>query len=325
MTARKVVDRRVADPFAIPADTEMLDRIVADVEAGGGSLAPNEHWTLGRDQIGSLEAMLDPLIGSIGMQPVDADAVACYEPFLRGIDHLGLCKNDLLAQGRSRGWLKSDLGTLMDLNLITAYLPTPLPERLRVVEVGGGYGRLAEGLLRLLPGGVHHLLIDAVPGSLMYAYLYLRRVFPRRRIGSFYAGDAYDPDFDCYVMPAWHSAGLLDGAFDLAVNIESMQEMSAEHIEYYLGLFDRVTSPEATIYISNARDYVYQGEWNFPAGWEVLFMHNTPRSWSRCHPTVVMRKGPADYRIERRVHEAAFATELPHWNPRLSMLLPGSA
>ena len=322
MTAHRVVERHLNNPFAIPADEAMLDRIMADVEVNGGALAPNDHWTLSRDQVLTLNDMLDPFIGCIGLQPVDANAITCYEPFLRGIDHLGLCKTDMLAQARSRGWVKSDLGTLMDLNLLTAYLPTPLRPRLKVVEVGGGYGRLAEGLMRLLPGGVHHLLIDAVPGSLMYAYLYLRRAFPRRRIGSFYAGDAYDPGFDCYVMPAWHSPELPDDAFDLAVNIESMQEMSAEHIEYYLGLFDRVTSPEATIYISNARDYVYDGPWNFPTGWEVLFMHNTPRSWSRSHPTIVMRKGPADYAVERRIHEAAFVAEMAHWNVRLNALVP---
>jgi putative sugar O-methyltransferase len=322
MSANRVVERKIANPFGIPADESMLDRIISDSQENGGSLVANDHWTLGRDQVQSLTDMLDPLIGCVGMQPVDANAIACYEAFLRGIDHLKLCKGDLLAQGRSRGWVKSDLGTLMDLNLITAYLPDPLPAKLSIVEVGGGYGRLAEAMLRLAPGAVHHLLIDAVPGSLMYAYLYLRRLFPRRRIGSFYAGDAYDPDFDCYIMPAWHSPNLADGAFDLAVNIESMQEMDGHHIDYYLALFDRVTVPDGTIYISNARDYVYQGPWNFPERWEVLFMHNTPRSWSRVHPTIVMRKGAADYGRERMVQESAFAAEAAHWNPGLASLRP---
>lgn len=322
MTSRRVVDRRIPNPFAIPADEAMLDRILADAEENGGDLVPNPHWTLSREQVRSLGAMLDPLIGPIGMQPVDANAVACYEPFLRGIDHLDLCAPDLLAQGRSRGWLKSDLGTLMDLNLTTAYLPNPAPSRLNVIEVGGGYGRLAEAFMCLRPETVHYLLVDAVPGSLMYAYLYLRRMFPRRRIGSFYAGDAYDPEFDCYVMPAWHSPKLGDSQFDMAINVESMQEMDRHHIDYYLGLFDRVTVPSATIYISNARDYVYQGDWPFPDRWEVLFLHNTPRSWSRVHPTIAMRKGTADFSLERKAHEAAFALETGHWNPQLCFLIP---
>jgi hypothetical protein len=322
MTASRVVERRIANPFAIPADQAMLERIIADTKTNGGALAPNDHWTLEPGQVQSLNDMLDPLIGCVGMQAVDANAVACYESFLRGIDHLGLCKGDLLAQGRSRGWVKSDLGTLMDLNLITAFMPDPLPDRLSIVEVGGGYGRLAEAMLRLRPGAVHHLLIDAVAGSMMYAYLYLRRLFPKRRIGSFYAGDVYNPDWDCYIMPAWHSPNLPDGTFDLAVNIESMQEMDGHHIDYYLGFFDRVTVPAATIYISNARDYVYQGAWSFPATWEVLFMHNTPRSWSRVHPTIVMRKGEADFGRERMAHEAALGEEVKHWNPGLSSLRP---
>jgi putative sugar O-methyltransferase len=314
--------RRMSNPFDIPADEAMLADIVADASANGGDLVPNAHWTLDREQVMSLQDLLDPLVGVIGMQPVDANAVACFEKFLRGIDHLGLCGGDLLAQGRSCGWCKTDLGTLMDLNLTTAYLPTPGPERLNVIEVGGGYGRLAEAFLRIRPHAAHYLMVDAVPASLMYAYLYLRREFPGRRIGSFYAGDSYDPDFDCYVMPAWHTPNLAGGQFDLAVNIESMQEMDRHHIEYYLGLFDRVTVPAGTIYISNARDYYYKGDWPFPDRWEVLFLHNTPRSWTRNHPTIAIRKGTADFRLERLAQEAAFEIETGNWNQGLSMLLP---
>lgn len=321
-TLHQVTHHRGAAPFDIPADLDMLERIVADAASHGGLLRPNTHWELASDRVGSLARMLDPLIGPIGMQPVDADAVACYEPFLRGIDHLGLCGPDLLAQGSARRWVKSDLGTLMDLNLTTAYLPVPMPHPLCVCEVGGGYGRLAEGFLGLLADGIHHVLIDAVPASLMYAYLYLRRAFPDRRIGSVYAGDSYDPGFDCFIMPAWQADTLPSEVFHLAVNIESMQEMDGHHVDHFLALFDRVMLPNGTIYVSNARDYVYRGEWRFPAHWEVLFQHNTPRSWSREHPTVVMRKGDRDHSLERVVQEAAYGLETAHWNPGLSMLRP---
>jgi hypothetical protein len=164
--------------------------------------------------------------------------------------------------------------------------------------------------------------IDAVPASLMYAYLFMKAAFPELRIGSFYAGDEYSDDFDCYVMPAWQTRSLSGVRFDLAINVESMQEMDRRHVDYFLALFDRLTVAEAIVYISNARDYVFKGKWSFPNGWQTLFQHNTPRSWSRNHPTLVFRKGPRDYSVERRVAEAAFAQESAHWNPRLSMLKP---
>jgi hypothetical protein len=322
VTARAGARQQSHGPFDIAADSAMLDRIVADASANGGDLVPNDHWTLPADGVQTLRLMLDALIGPIGSQPVDEDAVACYEPFLRGIDHLGLCKADLLAQSHRRHLMKSDLGTLMDLNLTAAYLPSPVPDPLRVIEVGGGYGRLAEAFLRLRPGAVRYLLIDAVPASLMYAYLFMKAAFPELRIGSFYAGDEYSDDFDCYVMPAWQTRSLSGVRFDLAINVESMQEMDRRHVDYFLALFDRLTVAEAIVYISNARDYVFKGKWSFPNGWQTLFQHNTPRSWSRNHPTLVFRKGPRDYSVERRVAEAAFAQESAHWNPRLSMLKP---
>src|SRR4029077_8532999 len=98
---------------------------------------------------------------------------------------------------------------------------------------------------------IHYVLVDAVPASMMYAYQYLRRAFPERKIGSVYAGDTYDTSFDCFILPAWQSDALQDASFHLAVNIESMQEMEDHHITHFMTMFDRVTTADATIYISN--------------------------------------------------------------------------
>jgi SAM-dependent methyltransferase len=309
-----------AGRFDIPVDQATLARISDDARSNGGILAPSKQWQLDDTATSSLSVLLEALLGPIGMQPVDAAAVRCYESFLRGIDHLGLCEPNLLVQGSVARWTKSDLGTLMDVNLTTAFLRTPLPDRLNVCEVGGGYGRVAEAFLQLYPEGLHYVLIDAVPATLMYAYAYLRAAFPGRRIGSLYAGDEYDPSFDCFVMPAWRSDLLPDGMAELAMNIESLQEMDAKQVAYFMAFFERVTNPLGTLYISNARDYVYKGDWPYPRHWEVLYQHNTPRSWSRNHPTLVMRKGVGDYTAERRAHEAAFDLEMARWDPGLNMM-----
>jgi putative sugar O-methyltransferase len=313
------------DRFNIPADPDILEWIISDASNNGGSLAPGTHWHLDPDKVGSLSDMLDPLIGCVGMQPVDADAVACFEPFLRAVDHLGLCEPDLLAQARRLRWLKGDLGTVMDLNLLTAYLPDEMPRPLRICEVGGGFGRVAEAFLELCKEGIHYVLVDAVPASMMYAYQYLRRAFPERKIGSVYAGDTYDTSFDCFILPAWQSDALQDASFHLAVNIESMQEMEDHHIKHFMTMFDRVTTADATIYISNARDYVYRGAWTFPPSWEVLFQHNTPRSWTKDHPTIIMVKRPHDQSEARAVREAEFQAEMLDWDPGLNMLQPAPA
>lgn len=301
----------------------MLARISDDAGTNGGMLAPSKQWQLDQAVTASLAVMLEALLGPTGMQPVDAQAVRCYESFLRSVDHLKLCQPNLLVQGSAGRWTKSDLGTLMDINLTTSFLPSPLPDRLSVCEVGGGYGRVAEAFLQLYPTGLHYVLVDAVPATLMYSYQYLRKAFPDRRIGSVYAGDNYDPAFDCFILPAWRAAALPSGSFDLAINIESLQEMDELQVAYFIGLFERVTTERAIQYISNARDYVYKGDWPFSRGWEVLFQHNTPRSWSRNHPTIVMRKGPGDFSSERLAHEAEFETEMAGWDPGLTMLQSG--
>ena len=322
MAHHRLLRHASANPFDIPANQEMLERIAADAAANGGELAPNAHWTLPPERTATLAAMLDPFIGVTGMQPVDADAIACYEPFLREIDKLDLCRRDLLAQAQDESWLKGDLGTLMDLNLIAGHLSRAEPGRLRIIEVGGGYGRVAEAFLRLRPGAVTYLMVDAVPATLMYAYLYMRSAFPRRRIGSYYAGDEFDLDFDCYVIPAWRTSSLPAESFDVAANIESMQEMDGRHVDYYLELFDRLVEPQGLIYVSNARDSVYKGDWHFPPRWQVLYQHNTPRSWSRIHPTLVMRKGTGDYSAPNAAAEEAFRRETESWHEGLSMLKP---
>lgn len=40
---------------------------------------------------------------------------------------------------------------------------------------------------------------------------------------------------------------------------------SQEAVDGYLELFDRVVADEGVVYLSNAHDYVFTGEWNYPA------------------------------------------------------------
>lgn len=318
--------------FDVPGDKRMFDAIVSDMMRNGGELAPSDHWNwnLGQGQDGEqqtqssgytdelfeskysrLDMMLNPWVGVTGMKPLETSAVDKYENFLRAVDHLGLLAEDTMKQGLANGWRETDLGSVMDLNLIGAFLGT-CSGRLSICEVGGGYGRLAEAVLGGIKN-VHYVLIDAVPGSLMYAYLYLKAQLPDRRIGSYYNGDVYDSEFDCYILPAWYSTQLPDAVFDLSINIESMQEMAQHHADYYLGLFERITRPGGEIYLSNARDYVFKGEWKIPAAWETLYLNNTPRSWSADHPTHILRKGDGDFSVTRGMLEAAFQQQVKAW------------
>ncbi len=274
----------------VPANRAMLADILTDARDNAGSLSPTV-WPV-EIETKTLTDMLDGLIGQAGRLPVTARSREYFAPFL----------------GRERIPIEinTDLGTAMDLDLTGPFLPdTPI----RVCEVGGGYGRLAEAFLSTRP--VHYVLVDSVPAVLMYAYEYLHAIFPDKRIGSVYAGHQYSTNWDCFILPAWRTGDI--GPFDLTVNIESMQEMNESQVSYFLEWFDEVTVPDGIVYISNARDHFYKGPWPFPSNWEPLYWHNTPRSWSPDHPTIIFRKGTGDYTARCRKAERLFEREMTEW------------
>jgi len=323
--------------FDLAGDREMFNRIVVDMIKNSGDLAPSDHWNwnLGNDRsdkeegllgytdelfnekYSQLEMMLNPWVGVTGMRPIDAEAVAKYEKFLRGIDQLAMLPDDILSYGKANDWRETDLGSVMDANLIGGFSDLwSAPRKIAICEVGGGYGRLAEVLMGLLPGSVHYVLVDAVPGSLMYAYMYLRAQFPHLKIGSYYQNDSYSDEFDCYIMPAWQSQTLPDSAFDVCINIESLQEMEQRHVDHYMAMFDRLTMADGMVYLSNARDYVFKGTWKIPGHWELLFINNTPRSWTADHPTQIFRKRTGDFSRERMILESVFTEQVGAWQDR---------
>ena len=323
--------------FRISGDRAIFNQIVCDMLENGGELSPSSHWdwNLGRESTPNqeeeagytddlyeekyreLEMMLKPLVGVTGMKPISEAEVSKYKEFLRSIDHLGMLPANILVHGQSNDWRETDLGSVMDANLISAYFGEHhVDRRLKVCEVGGGYGRLAEAMVGVLSESIHYVLVDAVPGSLMYAYLYLKQQFPELKVGSYYRGDAYSEKYDFYVIPAWQMQQLPITFFDICINVESMQEMEQHHVNHYFSLFDCITIDNGLIYLSNARDYVFRGEWPVPVHWESLFLNNTPRSWTANHPTHVLRKSTGDYSMQRSILEGVFTQQIAAWRDR---------
>jgi hypothetical protein len=93
--------------------------------------------------------------------------------------------------------------------------------------------------------------------------------------------------------------------FDICINIESCQEMSQVHVDHYLRLFDSVTARDGVIYLSNAHDYLFRGTWNNPPHWRKVFCANTPRAWSRDHPTEIFIKSEGDFSRENELLDMA--------------------
>lgn len=319
----RFIRRCAVDLAALELDEPLFARIVQDLKQNAAEHRPARVWADlggGGDDAAALDRyaaseLLTPWLG-FGSTPITRESLFWYYEYLCDIDSLGLMPHYFTSE---REWrpaasdlLVADLGTLVDLNLMHPFLSPAAGGALTVVEVGGGYGRLAEAFFNVFAGSVKYVLVDAVPASLVYSDEYLRRSCPDLRVGFYYRDDPFDLDrFDCYIVPTWHAKVVAERRYDLAVNVQSMQEMDQHQVDHYLGWFDSVLAEETGIvYLCNRRDHLFRGEWRYPDHWECLLKQPTPRSWIRDFPAEVYRRGVRDHRRENDLRQALYRREL---------------
>jgi SAM-dependent methyltransferase len=251
---------------------------------------------------------------SQGQELLDAASarLRSFELLLPHLDVVALLPREAaLDRGELERWISSnhvgmwDLESVLDVNIILSHLegrfpPVSASAPLRVLEIGGGYGRLAEAIVATLGGHVRFLLVDAVPATLVYAFLYLCAAHPTLRVG-FYAVESdllaweRDPDaFHIFVLSAWEfevqmRSGALDGRFHASLNVQSMQEMDQWHVDFFIESFNRATVPGGIVYNSNSRRWIFRGRWDWPQRWgHPLFNESLPgRSWTKRFETLV--------------------------------------
>jgi len=314
----------------IAANREEFRRIFADMRQSAGSFTPTPTWLLCKHpneiettnlseileladsdevfqkEFSDLEQRMHGWVGDANSHNILEDAalqlVDNYAAFLKGRDSLGLWTANVDERKVAESMKVADLGSIMDLTLLFTYAFDPARPITRIVEVGGGYGRLAEAAFNIFGKSIRYVLVDSVPVSLYYSKKYLESVCPDVRVGSYYDGDKFDlNEFDCYIIPAWYFAELNKEKYDICINIESFQEMNQQHVDTYLQLFDRVSVDGAIVYVDNARDYIFCGNWNYPDHWQKLFCSNTPRSWTADHPVEVFVKGNRDFSAQNAI------------------------
>lgn len=306
-------------------------RLVEDMVHNGGDLISDPNWLRGDDRSGApdsydkekalefalsqegyqekfskMKALMKAWIG--GTEPPSRATILKYRRFLERSDSLGLWQPNVEKNEDGIPLLQADLGSIVDLNLLYAFAASKKSVTI-ALEVGGGYGRLAEAAFNIFGRSLKYVIVDAVPASLYYSRKYLSLACPDARIKSFYDEEGGDFDLenlDIAIIPSWHFERLNRFNYDICMNIESMQEMNQGHVNYYLGLFESVAADEATIYLSNAHDYYFRGVFNIPKNWQRLFCGNTPRSWTPDHPTEIFRKTSDDYSIRNSAVESAY-------------------
>ena len=113
-----------------------------------------------------------------------------------------------------------------------------------VAELGAGYGRVGDVILRALPQATY-CIID-IPPALNLAQEYLSTIFPNEKVfrfRSFHNFEDVREEFESSRIRflAAHQIELLPAKeFDLILNISSLHEMTAEQIANYLQQIDRI-------------------------------------------------------------------------------------
>lgn len=147
----------------IQGDFALFQKIVSDMIANGGFLAPIAHWHMIEKNDKELEErtsyidisqdryeeaylkqyknssdFLDAWVGYMGCRKWTEEQLADWRPFLDQADTLKLFDN--VQSHPERDWIYTDLITIVDINMLSAFAPESTTY---VLEVGGGYGRLA--------------------------------------------------------------------------------------------------------------------------------------------------------------------------------------
>jgi putative sugar O-methyltransferase len=133
-----------------------------------------------------------------------------------------------------------------ELYAATAALPDGAPGAGGVLELGGGYGRVAWLFLEEFPR-TRYILCD-IPPALGIAQQYLSTLFPERRVFRFRHFEHHDEVGDelaaaqiAFITP--NQLELLEPlGVDLFVNISSLHEMRPEQIAHYVEQVDRHTA-----------------------------------------------------------------------------------
>jgi hypothetical protein len=235
----------------------------------------------------SSNGTLDNLIGYEGMRSPTLGKLVEYIQFLNNLNFFDNHPTILIDKLSKDEIWNTDLGTLVDLALIESSLTSGDKKKI-IFEIGGGYGRLAEGVYQFCKESIgQYVLIDAIPGSLAAAHEYLSKHCPDWKIQLLKNGDPLDSESRVVICPSWNIAALDALSPDVVINIESIQEMSKAYERFWVDWVNSKINSNSVVYWSNSRSYKNKGDWYLPESWVLNLISETPRSWSSDHFTAL--------------------------------------
>lgn len=176
--------------------------------------------------------------------------------------------------------------SVMEVNTIMEFTKHNPQERMKVIELGAGHGRVANVLLHAL-ANVQVVIVD-IPPALYVSQWYLSNLFSKHRVFKFRDFSNYREvkhEFEessiAFLSPA-QVEYLPDQMFDLFINISSLHEMTYAQIEMWFGHIDRVCNKwfytKQYIESKNAFDNIVIRQKDYPvrAHWQELLNRRSP-------------------------------------------------
>ncbi len=134
--------------------------------------------------------------------------------------------------------------SVIEINTIMEFINYNPEKKLRVMELGAGYGRVGSVLLHAVPN-IQIVIVDIAP-ALYVSQWYLTNLFPKYKVFKFRDFSDYNDvqqEFEessiAFLLPA-QIEYMPDQMFDLFINISSLHEMTPTQIEMWYGQIDRV-------------------------------------------------------------------------------------
>lgn len=307
----------------IDADGQVVESLERMRAAAASPLAGFERWNI-NELMGrtvtpgepcSFDEMMPLWVGRGAMRPITEERMQEYDNFLTSV--LGKSRYaeivDSLAADRGE-LIEADLGPPHDFLLVEYFLRS-LPSvnaKLRILEVGGGYGRLAEVFIRELRQRFTYILCDGVSESIHYSHAYLRARLPDANIYAAFDGNPLPSlaDVDVLILPSWRLPELGDHSIDVAMNVASIQEMPQATIDAYFAQFTRLLRLDGLFFFQNSRDFVCRREFVFEKTWQYLMKRQTPRARTINYPTDILQVRDRDMRNENVAIELAYFKDL---------------
>jgi putative sugar O-methyltransferase len=222
---------------------------------------------------------MDDLIGISGMRRPNIKEVRLYKSFLKSNNYRFNFFRLYYAVFKKK-LLLTDLGTIVDFSIINSLLNKSNP--ISVMEIGGGYGRLAYSLIKNR-SILNYFLVDPIPSSIALAADYLdKNEFAFKIITSI--------DEELERINILHPSDfkiIPDSSVDLVINIESFQEMTQDWVDSYIDIINMKTRSNSFFYHSNSFQYKNRFKLNLGAHWRLLTSFNHPRHWTASHRTEV--------------------------------------